>query len=158
MATIIGEDYSGNAATATTLASESGLSIFFPTITLAEDGNLLSVAIGSTGTCNFSFVTPPGFHTLISAVLVASTGEAGAAGAGKSITLNSSFGAVAALNNATELTTSPTITIPAVNTNFTIDVSGVLTGLTANTFGGIKITHNTIGGEVNYTGLLLTYN
>jgi hypothetical protein len=156
MATIINDNFSG---TADSLSSTTGIPIFFPLVqNLTDDGNLLSVGVSSTGTVNFTFVTPQGFTNLIQAVLIGSTSEAGAAGAGKSITLNSSFGAFDASKTATELTTNPTITIPAVNTNFTIDVSGVLTGLVANSIGGVKLTHNTIGGEVNYTGLLLTYN
>lgn len=158
MSRIINEQFSGNAATATTLTSTTGLVLFFQPNGFAASGNYLVSNVGAAGNQNFNLTTPVGFTTLLSAVLIASTGSAGAVGAGKSITLNSSFALLTALKTTNAQTSSPTITIPALNTFFTIDVTAVLSGLAANSGGGIKITHNAIGGSVDYYGLKLIYN
>lgn len=158
MGTIVNDEFSGNSATATTLLSVTGIPLFFTTIGLSNDGNLLSSNVAGSGNQNFPFVIPVGFSNLLSAHLVCTTSTAGATGAGKSITLASSFALFNALKTTNQQTNSFNITIPALNTNFTIDVSSVLVGVVANTVGGIKITHNAIGGSVRYTGLLIIYN
>lgn len=131
--------------------------LIFPPSGLAASGNYLVQSLAANGNQNYTFIIPGNFRSLVSAGIVGFATGAGAVGAGKSVTAASSFALVGQNNTTNAQSNTQSITIPAVNTFFEINVAAVLSGIVAGQFGGIKLTHNSIGGAVGYLYLRLIY-
>ncbi len=115
-------------------------------------------AIGGAGTFRFSFHIPSDFQSLNSLQLIGAP-TAGAAGAGKDIDLTSSYGAIG--ENAANHSESDLGTLYNTGTTdvwFGIDLSVVFSTLSASDFCGVMADHNSIGGSINYVGIVLNYD
>ena len=132
--------------------------LFFTPVGISTAGNYSVDPTATGGNTTITFVVPSNFGSVVSLVICGYASAAGAVGAGKSITLDSSFGLVTQLNTVNSQTNTSAYTIPAINTLFEISVTPVFVGLAANHYCGLKITHNAIGGNIDYLGLKLIYN
>lgn len=105
----------------------------------------------------FTWMVPWDFSTLTSVGLIC-VPEGAAVGAGKSITLDSDYGAVgenfAAHSENDGAFTTDFLTPDLI---YEVDVSSVYNSLAAGDFCGLQITLNTIGGGLNVLGVLLRY-
>ncbi len=113
--------------------------------------------VTSNASFEFSFVVPGDFSSLVSFVALANP-RGGAAGSGKNIDLFSDYGANGEqYNHHSESDVGSTYNLGNAGQWTTIDISSVLTQLSAGDRGGVQIDHQNIGGIVDYLGLLLTY-
>jgi len=81
----------------------------------------------------------------------------GAAGAGKSITLNSDYGQPGELYTNHSASNTATYTIPAADTIFTLSLLPVFGSVAANDQCGVEVDHNAIGGSMYYLGVRIRY-
>ncbi len=121
-------------------------------------GNYRVRTLTASGNFNFAFSIPADFVSLvtISAVFITT---AGAAGAGKDIDLASDYGIIGqnfAFNS--EIDTSTVFNLGASNDINEISLATVFTSLAASQFCGVNISHNGIGGSLDYLFINLVYN
>ncbi len=128
---------------------------FLPAETDNSDGTRRVKNLGDTGQFEFNVVVPS-WYTSESVVLVGYADESGAVGSGKSITMISEYGAFPGgpvAEHGTELTAD--VTIPTAFTFFGLNLLAVLGNLSAGDIGGVDVSHNSIGGNVSYMGVLI---
>lgn len=137
--------------------------IFYP-IGLANSANYLVQNIGASGNLNFNFFIPSDFVALAipagqtSALkIIGSAAVAGAVGAGKSMTAASDYALSGQLRTTNSASVGLTVTIPEIDTFFEVPINTAFTALAANQYCGVKLTHNAIGGSVNYYFLKMSY-
>jgi hypothetical protein len=132
---------------------------FFPMGNLITNYSEYAVAtVGANGTGYCSFKVPADFTTLTSLELVGIIDPA-AAGGGKNIDFFSSYGAIGEdRNNHAESDTSGATNLTGLgNQLYSFDISGVFTLLAAGDYAGIRVLHNSIGGNIYYLGVRLKY-
>jgi hypothetical protein len=121
-------------------------------------GNYRVKSLIGSGADRITFMIPHDFTSLTELVLVGIT-SAGAAGAGKDIDLYSDYaGAGEDAQTHQESDTTSTYTIPAANTMWEFDISGVFSSLSAGDYCGVQIDHKSIGGTIYYLGIRLKYS
>jgi hypothetical protein len=125
----------------------------------ANVGNIRTRVVVGTGGQRFTFAIPSDFVSLSSVNLIGII-SAGAAGASKNIDLSSDYGAIGeAYNLHSESDTATTYDFTGkANQYAAIDLSVVLSSLSANDYVGIFVDHNSIGGDIDYVGIKLVYN
>lgn len=125
----------------------------------ANLGNIRTREIGGTGAHRFTFSIPSDFVSLVSCDLIGII-STGAAGSGRDIDLSSDYGAIGeAYNIHTESDTTTTYDFTGkANQYASIDISTVLSSLSAGDFVGVFVDHNAIGGSIDYIGIKLIYN
>lgn len=112
--------------------------------------------ISSNGDGNISFIIPDDFTALTSAELIGIPD--GFANATANIDLDSSYAAVGEdFETHQESDVSSTYNIPVSDQVFALDISSVLSSLSAGDCVGMTIDHNTIGGSVGYIAIKLVY-
>lgn len=111
------------------------------------------------GSANFTFSIPADFVTLVSIKLIGIP-SLGAAGAGKDIDLASDYGTIGEDSNFhSETDTTTVYDLSGTQDKLTevLDLSVVLSVLAAGDYMGILVTHNGVGGDIDYLGIKLTY-
>jgi hypothetical protein len=132
---------------------------FFPMGNLITNYSEYAVAtVGASGTGYCSFKVPADFTTLTSLELVGIIDPA-AAGGGKNIDFFSSYGAIGEdRNNHAESDTSGATNLTGTdNELYSFDISSVFTLLAAGDYAGLRVLHNSIGGNIYYLGIRLKY-
>lgn len=116
-------------------------------------------SIGGTGNQNITFKIPDDFIALNSIYAIGQV-TAGAAGSGKDIDLTSNYGTYGeAINQHSETDTTTTYDFTGFTNqnNNIIDLSVVLSSLSAGDIVGLNIDHNAIGGTIYYHGIIIKY-
>ena len=150
---------SPTAATFQTPAAGSATKQFFYSAeTSGNSGNYRVRSQGGSGAFRYNFFVPHDFSTLTSIQAIGIV-SAGAAQTARDIDLFSDYGALGeASNNHTESDTASTFDLSGGSGQLRgISLSTVFTSLAANDFCGIQIDHNSIGGSIEYIGILLRY-
>ncbi len=113
--------------------------------------------ISTSGVFNASFIVPDDFTSLTSLLLIGYP-DSGAAGASKDIDLTSNYGGNGQSKTThNETDTSSTFNLGSENVFFELDMSSVFSSLAAGDRCGLRIQHNTVGGNVDYIRLELQY-
>lgn len=123
-----------------------------------NNGNYRVRNVGTGGSFRFTFSIPYDVVSINEIVLVYITASAGAAGGGKNIDLSSSYGAIgesSTIHTGTDTTT--TYTIPPLGSIGHIDATNVFSSALASDFCGLLVTHNAIGGSLDYLGIYINY-
>ncbi len=129
-------------------------SAFYPANFDANLGDMLSLRIGSAGSGRFNFQTPADFANLTSLALI---GQPSGTNATADIDLGSDYGALGeASSNHSETDTAITFDLTSGQLE-ALDISNVFSSLAAGDFAGITVQHQTIGFDMDYLGILLTY-
>jgi hypothetical protein len=132
--------------------------IFYPAETSANLGNFRVRTIAGGGNFNFNFYIPVDLFVLESAAAVGIVSGAGATGTGKDIDIKINCGSSSdAYNNYSQSYTNSTYTIPTINILWELDLTNILSNLTAGDYCGLNIGHNGIGGSIGYIGIKLEY-
>lgn len=134
--------------------------LWFGTDYNANLGNIRVRSVAATGAYRFSFHIPNDFVTLVSCTAIGVI-SSGAAGAGKDIDLTSDYGAFGEAYNfhtESDTTTVYDFTGKANQWDEAIDLSVVLSNLSAGDSVGIQIDHNGIGGAISYIGIKFIYS
>lgn len=138
-----------------------GISKFYfqPTDPTNQDRDTYRVInVGTNQEFNFNFLVPSDFNALVNIVALAAADDAGAAGSGKDIDLESNYGGLGeSIFTHNEIDNTSTYTIPNPPELFALDLSSVFSSLVAGDFCSVLIDHNGIGGEVSYFGIWLEY-
>lgn len=110
------------------------------------------------GAFEFTFVVPPDFASLVS-LQIFGTPTAGAAGSGKNIDLYSNYyGLDEPKNQHIESDIGTTYDFTGnTDQGIVIDLSNVFSDLSADDSCGVKIDHETIGGGIRYTQIVMGY-
>lgn len=134
-------------------------SVFISAETNGLFNNYRTRSVGASGNFNFDFFVPSDFSSLI-ACYVQGFVSAGAATTNRNIDIdvqyNSGSGQLYNQLTASDTTTVYNLT-GLTNRLFNLPVTSLLTNLVAGSVGGIKVTHTTIGGSIDYIGVLLIY-
>lgn len=131
----------------------SGFEIFFPADLPNASGSYKVADVGTNGSLEFSFHIPSHVRTIKEIALVGISSTA-AEGASKDIDLASEYGSIGEAKDIhSETSTAATYTLPADKVLFELDALPVFSNLAAGDSGGLKVTHNTIGGTVSYLGV-----
>jgi hypothetical protein len=121
----------------------------------ANFGNFRVRSIAGTGAFRFTFNVPLDFVSLVSIEAIgipAFTGDA------KNIDLASDYGAIGeTYNTHSESDTISTYSGFVTNKVYALNLASVFTALAAGDYCGVLIDHVTIGGSINYLGILLKY-
>jgi hypothetical protein len=114
--------------------------------------------IVTDGQERFTFKIPSDFVSLYKLCLIGIV-SSGAAGTGKDIDLYSSYGAAGEDYNAhTESDTATTYNFLGKTDKLVeINISSVFSSVSKDDYCGLRIVHNTIGGDIDYLGILLEY-
>lgn len=131
---------------------------FFIADTTSNFSNFRVRTVIESGNFNFNFVAPSDFGTLTSVLLILSP-TSGASGSGKDIDLSSEYGALnEPANQHSEADTGTTYDFTGLADNWiSIDLSGVLSSLSAGDFCGINVNNNSVGGSTRVLGIELQY-
>ena len=124
-----------------------------------NEGDYRSFSIGTSGNRNFTFFIPADFSTLVSLHAIGIP-SVGAAGVGKDIDLSSEYGTLGEASNfhsETDTTTVYDLTGTSGQLTQIVDLSIVLSSVSAGDYMGINIDHNGIGGAIDYLGIKLIY-
>lgn len=132
---------------------EYGESFFMPNHD-STYGNFSTKSIEANSEGYISFPVPSGFGELISADLICISTDTIS---DVDIDIDSAFGAVGEDKGThTESDTASVYSFTADEIS-KIDISGILSGITAGDFGGIHIDHNAIGATMHYIAIRLKY-
>jgi hypothetical protein len=135
-------------------------SIFIPAETSGNYGTTYrSRSIAGSGNFNFIFQIPLDFIALVDAHLMCFP-SAGASGTGKDIDLTTAY--CNELLDAYNLYggSDPTNTFDITgyaNKRFQIRFTALLGSVVAGSLGGVNVTHNAIGGAIDYIGIVIKY-
>jgi len=112
--------------------------------------------VGAAGTQRFDFVIPKDFSGTLAIKLVGYP-VSGAGGAGKDIDISGEYTNSAGGNyqQYTFADTTATYNTGTDDTRLELDITSLFTNLTAGTEGGIFVDHKSIGGTINYLGVLV---
>jgi len=132
--------------------------LLFPFEPSGSTGDYRTRTVAGSGSWRVSFQVPPDFKSLVSLV-VGCIVSAGAAGSGKNIDLDSDYGAAGESSTAhSESDATSTYNFTGLSGMHTdINVAGVFSQLAADDRCGLLITHNAIGGALDYLFLRLGY-
>ncbi len=120
----------------------------------AEHGDFRVRNIAGTSAFNFSFCVPADFGALVGAAAVAIPDGTNASA---DIDLSSDYGAPGeAFDNHSESDTTSTYSL-VEDELVEIDLSSVLSSLSANDYVGVMIDNNAVGFSVDYIGIVLRY-
>jgi hypothetical protein len=135
-------------------------SFFSPAETAANFNNRRSRTVSGSGSFRFNFFVPNDFNLLVSAYVIGYP-TAGAAGPGKNIDINVEYtttaGSLFNQFSASDTTSIYDLT-GLTNRQFRLPITNLLINLAPSTEGGILVTHNAIGGDIDYIGVLVVYN
>ena len=140
-------------------SSNANKTVFYGVFGSPSNNGDFNVVAGTTnGTTRLNFYVPTNFSALVSLQAVGIC-SAGAAQTARNIDLTSDYGAIGELSTAnSQSNTTITYDLSAAAGRITgLDISSVFTSIAAEDFCGILITHNTIGGNFDYIGILLKY-
>ena len=122
-------------------------------------GNRPTKRVGASASGEFAFQVPVNYGSVISLVLLGIP-QVAAAGAGKDIDIAADY--AAAGETRTQHTANDTTTVYDLTGKgdvlWELDISGLFGSLAAGDWAGLKVTHNAIGGAIDYLGIRLTYN
>lgn len=132
--------------------------IFYPAAPSTTANNYPVRRLSTSNNYSFIFSIPPDFGALDSLYIVAASAAAAASGPNKNIDLFSSYGKLGESVTAnTASNTTSLYTIPAAGEFFSIDISYLYPNIEANDFAGIRLVQNSVGGNVDYFGVVLRY-
>jgi hypothetical protein len=134
-------------------------SVFISVETSVNFNNYRTRSIGAAGNFNFNFFVPNDFTSLV-ACYVQGFVSAGAATTNRNIDIDVQYnsGSGQLYNQFTASDTATVYNLTGLtNRLFNLPVTSLLTSLVAGSVGGIKVTHNTLGGGIDYIGVLLIY-
>ncbi len=110
---------------------------------------------GTGATIRFTFYIPPDYSSLDECKAI---GIPDFTSSGNDIDLDSNYGGNGQLyNNASETQSTNTYSFTTDQMS-SIDISPVLSGISGGKTIGILVDHNGIGGNINYLGLIFSYN
>lgn len=115
--------------------------------------------IGNSAGANFTFKVPDDFIAVIELYIIGVPISAGAAGPGKSITINSCYGGIG--ESSTIHQQSPTLNVDTgtLDNFFKLDLTTAFDtpGIAAGDSCGFEISHNGVGGTIAYLNTILRY-
>lgn len=122
-------------------------------------GTHIVTQIAATGSAPFGFNIPLDFVSLVSCELIGQA-SLGAAGASKDIDLVGEFGVIGeGANNTIETDNTTVYDLTGFQDLIkpVLDLSVVMTAIAAGDYVGVSVTHNAIGGFIDYLGVKLIY-
>lgn len=125
-----------------------------------NEGNYRIKALAATGAQRFAFYMPDELNSIVSFKAIGIV-SAGAAGASRDIDLSSDYGTIGeASNQHTESDTGSTYDYTGKSGQLAevLDLTAVLSLVSAGDYMGIFIDHKGIGGSIDYIGFKLVYN
>jgi hypothetical protein len=144
----------------TAAAAAPGVSktLFLPADPNANKGDYRVRNVGGTGAHRFNVAFPSDLVTLDECKLIGIC-SSGAAGSGKDIDLLSDYGTIGELyNNHSEADTTTVYDFTGKTDQLIqIDLTPVLSAVAAGDVAGIQVDHNSIGGAIDYLGVLMRY-
>jgi hypothetical protein len=134
-------------------------SIFISAETNGIYNNYRTRNVGAAGNFNFNFSIPNDFYSLVDCYVQGFV-SSGAAGANKNIdiTVEYNSGAGQLYNQFTASDTATLYNLTGLtNRLYNLQITPLLTSLVAGSVGGINVRHTTLGGSIDYIGVLLIY-
>jgi hypothetical protein len=130
---------------------------WFPAEVTSTLGDYQVRSVSNNANWRFTFQVPHDFGSLVSVDLIGAP-QAGA-GTGKNIDLTSDYGAVGeSTANHSESDAASTYDTGTNGKWFALSLSSVFSSLAAGDFCGVNVTHNSVGGTIDYLGIRLRYN
>ena len=136
-------------------------SVFFPSETNSSHGPYPTLALNTNSSGGFSFNVPEDFGTLVS-IEVIGIPTGGAASAARNIDISSVYGTIGeSFDFHTDADTAITFDLSGTEDQlYAFDVGSVFDSeaLSAGDFGAVEMEHNSVGGIIDYIGILLVYD
>jgi len=131
----------------------------FPIETNAALGARRTRTVSGTGSFNFNFLIPEECERILSAYLICYPSP-GAAGSARDIDLtveyNNNLGESITQYTASNLTSTYDLTAYA-NNRYELHFESLLSSAKGGTEGGVKVDQNSIGGNMDYTGIVVEF-